>query len=113
MKPKITHRVLSVAKPKQSPQPGLATQMIGKLRNFDEDDCYWSVKDIAQYTGLNVHTIRRNFLHDPRWPVPLVSGSGARNSSKRWLASEVKKALLLFRQRRMISHSMSIVTISK
>lgn len=63
-----------------------------------DDDRYWSVKDIAEYTGLSVYTIRRNFLVDPRWPIPLVSSRGIRNSSRRWLASEVKQALLLFRE---------------
>ncbi|MDO4643454.1 MAG: hypothetical protein Q4A74_06405 [Cardiobacteriaceae bacterium] len=62
-----------------------------------DDDCYWTLKDIAAYLNLSICTVRRNFISDPRWPAPLCSGS-SRTASQRWLASEVKKALLLFRR---------------
>ena len=65
--------------------------------NFDEDR-YWSVKEISEYTGFSIDTVRRTFICDPRWPAPLHS-SFTKNSKQRWLASEVKKALKLFHYR--------------
>ncbi len=59
------------------------------------DDRYWSVKDIAKYVGKSESTVRRKLLTDPRWPKPFQFGE---NAYKRWLASEVKKAVLLFRE---------------
>ena len=73
----------------------LIAQLVSQ-QNLVESDSYWTVKDIAAYLNLSVYTVRRNFLSDPRWPTPLTSGNG-RNSRHRWLASDVKKALLLFR----------------
>lgn len=62
---------------------------------YQQNDCYWSVKDIAKYVGKSESTVRRKLLSDPRWPKPFQFGE---NAYKRWLASEVKKAVLLFRE---------------
>lgn len=102
-KPKITERLAAKARPRvtkisiTADKAGreLMAQLVSQQQPVDPD-CYWTVKDIAAYLNLSVYTVRRNFLSDPRWPTPLTSGNG-RNSRHRWLASEVKKALLLFR----------------
>lgn len=102
-KPKITERLAAKAKPRTANIPRIADkasrELVEQLLSRQqpvEPDCYWTVRDIAAYLNLSVFTVRRNFLSDPRWPAPLVSGNG-RNSRHRWLASEVKKTLLLFR----------------
>lgn len=63
-----------------------------------EEDRYWSLKEISEYTGFSIDTVRRTFICDPRWPAPLHSGY-TKNSKQRWLASEVKQALRLFHYR--------------
>lgn len=65
--------------------------------SYDEDR-YWSLKEISEYTGFSIDTVRKTFICDPRWPAPLHSGY-KKNSKQRWLSSEVKKALLLFHYR--------------
>ncbi|MDO4776956.1 MAG: hypothetical protein Q4A06_05800 [Cardiobacteriaceae bacterium] len=101
----LTTRLLAAAqqdthaeKEPLSSQPDLASQMVATLHDFSEDDRYWSIDDIAAFVGTSKSTIRRNFICDPRWPLPIRT-STAENSRQRWLASEVKKALLLFRRR--------------
>ncbi|WP_314909758.1 hypothetical protein [Cardiobacterium hominis] len=103
-KSKLTERLAAKAKPgvakisiiADKTGRELVAQLVSQQQPV-EPDCYWTVKDIAAYLNLSIYTVRRNFLSDPRWPAPLTSGNG-RNSRHRWLASEVKKALLLFRR---------------
>jgi|GEM_PF-6397136 hypothetical protein len=103
-KSKITERLAAKVKPgvakisiiADKTGRELVAQLVSQQQPV-EPDCYWTVKDIAAYLNLSIYTVRRNFLSDPRWPAPLTSGNG-RNSRHRWLASEVKKALLLFRR---------------
>ena len=102
-KSKITERLAAKVKPgvakisiiADKTGRELVAQLVSQQQPV-EPDCYWTVKDIAAYLNLSIYTVRRNFLSDPRWPTPLTSGNG-RNSRHRWLASDVKKALLLFR----------------
>ena len=101
-KSKITERLAAKVKPgvakisiiADKTGRELVAQLVSQQQPV-EPDCYWTVKDIAAYLNRSIYTVRRNFLSDPRWPAPLTSGNG-RNSRHRWLASEVKKALLLF-----------------
>ena len=103
-KSKITERLAAKVKPgvakisiiADKTGRELVAQLVSQQQPV-EPDCYWTVKDIAAYLNLSIYTVRRNFLSDPRWPAPLTSGNG-RNSRHRWLASEVKRALLLFRR---------------
>ena len=103
-KSKITERLAAKVKPgvakisiiADKTGRELVAQLVSQQQPV-EPDCYWTVKDIAAYLNLSIYTVRRNFLSDPRWPAPLTSGNG-RNSRHRWLASEVKKALLLCRR---------------
>lgn len=60
----------------------------------DLNDCYWDVNQLSKYLGVSLRTVRRHFINDPRWPKPISFGSA---KCKRWLASECRKALLLFR----------------
>jgi hypothetical protein len=101
-KSKITERLAAKVKPGVTKisiiTDNAGRELVAQLVSQQQgDDCYWTVKDIAAYLNLSIYTVRRNFLSDPRWPAPLTSGNG-RNSRHRWLASEVKKALLLFRR---------------
>ncbi len=73
----------------------LLSTMNANTSVYKQNDCYWSIKDIATYIGKSESTVRRTLLQDKRFPKPLTFG---KNSSKRWLSSEVKAALLLFRE---------------
>ncbi len=59
------------------------------------DDRYWSKKDIAEYLGVSESTVMRNLVPDPRFPKSITTKQGGTASSKRWLASEVKSAIQL------------------
>lgn len=65
------------------------------LMTTKSNDKYWDVHEIANYLGVSITTVNRHFTSDPRWPQPIMYGE--KQPSKRWLASEVKRALLLFR----------------
>lgn len=59
-----------------------------------KDDKYWDIHQLAEYIGVSKATVERHFTNDPRWPKPIQWGSQGR----RWLSSECRKALLLFRK---------------
>ncbi len=70
--------------------------ILKKLYENDKDsDIYWSVQDIANYIKKSRATVYRTVLKHPKFPKPINFG---KYTSKRWLASEVKAALLLFRE---------------
>ncbi len=86
----ITERIESISNKQES-----NIDLLKKLYKNDKDsDGYWGVEDIAKYIKKSISTVRRKIITDPRFPKPLSFG---KNSSKRWLASEVKIALLSFR----------------
>ncbi|MDP8052616.1 DUF771 domain-containing protein [Pasteurella atlantica] len=87
----FSHRIPNNTK--VAKQPTRKTQQ--QYTQKDNEDTYWSIKDIATYIKQSERTVRRNLLNDPRFPRPIQFGE---NTSKRWLASEVKVALLLFRK---------------
>lgn len=59
-------------------------------------DVYWGVAEIADYLSLSKQTVRAKIITDPRWPTPIACGGSVDRPIKRWLASDVKKALLRF-----------------
>lgn len=61
------------------------------------DDKYWDIHQIAHYLGVSAKTVHRHFISDPRWPKAITYGN-PKQLGKRWLASECRKALLLFRE---------------
>lgn len=61
------------------------------------EDRYWDINQLAEYLGISPRTAQRHFISDPRWPKPITYGN-PKQRSKRWLASECRKALLLFRR---------------
>ncbi len=70
-------------------------EVVAEIYALDSNDRYWSIQEIAKYIGMSETTVRRSFINDPRWPKPIARGKYA---SQRWLASEVRAALLLFRE---------------
>lgn len=60
------------------------------------EDHYWDIHQLSEYLGVSPRSVQRHFINDPRWPKPISYGNPAK-CSKRWLASECRKALLLFR----------------
>ncbi len=71
------------------------TKIMEQLYKNEKDDKYWSIKDISAYINKSESTVRRKLITDPRFPKSFSFGG---KSSKRWLASEVKKALLSFHE---------------
>lgn len=63
--------------------------------NDKDSDIYWSVQDIANYIKKSRATVYRTVLKHPKFPKPINFG---KYTSKRWLAKEVKTALLKFRE---------------
>lgn len=61
-----------------------------------KEDCYWDIRQIAEYLGVSTATVQRHFTSDPRWPKPITYGN-PKQPGKKWLASECRRALLLFR----------------
>ena len=75
----------------------IAMSMLEEIRNLvldEKEDKYWNIGQLCEYLGASPSTLHRNLLHDPRFPKPVVLN---KTKTKRWLASECKKALLLFR----------------
>lgn len=70
-------------------------EVIKKIYEAKENDIYWSIKDIAAYVKQSERTVRRNLISQPNWPKAVQFGE---NKTKRWLASEVKKTILMFRE---------------
>lgn len=90
----ITERVEAVSKSKDVQ---MLLDMIDAYQAQKDKDRYWSIDEIAQYLGVSTTTVARNFISDPRFPRAIKSSRGA-NGAKRWLGSEVKKAIILFRE---------------
>lgn len=87
----ITERVEAVSKSKDVQ---MLLEMIDAFQAQRDKDRYWSIDEVAQYLGVSTTTVTRSFIRDPRFPRPIRLGRGAR----RWLSSEVKKAMILFRE---------------
>lgn len=62
------------------------------------DDEYWDIQQLSKYIGISTRSVQRHFIDDPRWPSPIVYGN-PKQRSQRWLASECRRALLLFRRK--------------
>lgn len=87
----ITERVEVLSKSKDVQ---MLLDMIDTYQAQKDKDRYWSIDEVAQYIGVSTTTVTRNFIGDPRFPRPIRLGRGTR----RWLSSEVKKAMILFRE---------------
>lgn len=70
----------------------LARQLATQLKQIIGDDQLWSIKDIADYIGYSVSTVRGRIIVQSDFPVSvrIPYGKGSL-TDRRWYPAEVKQ----------------------